>query len=143
MPNRKKLNRMYALALCDLEIAQATTVVYYPEDPEEKKLVDYCMSTTNRRVFSILCIKAALENEGLLPRDAVQKLGTTRATVDTMIKEMEDAGWIEVKRDDNCYRTLFAQEILLKSYIDYSIALADYSLKLDFGGINSARRYAE
>lgn len=134
---------MYALALCDLEIAQATTNVYYPEDPEEKKLVDYCMSTKNRRVFSILCVKAKLENEGLLPRDAVQQLGSTRATVDTMIKEMEDAGWIEVKRDDSCYRTIFASEILLKTYTDYSIAMSDYSLELDLSGINLARKYAE
>ena len=139
-----KLNKLYARKLIDLELTQVKGKVYNSDhDPEEHALKQYCMSTTNRRTFSILCVRASLDDIGLLPSDAVKELGATRQTVDTMITEMSDAGYINVIRLENNYRTIFASEKLTVAYIKYAASLADMSQDLDLVGINAARRYAK
>jgi len=138
------LNKLYARNLIDLELIQVKGEVYNSDDdPEENALRQYCMSTTNRRTFAILCVRAALDDIGLLPSDAVKELGATRQTVDTMITEMSDAGYINVKRLENNHRTIFASDTLTGAYVKYAAALADLSQGLDLAGINTARKYRQ
>jgi hypothetical protein len=138
------LNKLYARNLIDLELIQVRGEVYNSDsDPEEKALRQYCMSTQNRRTFAILCVRATLDNIGLLPSDAVKELGATRQTIDTTINEMSDAGYITVTRMENNHRLIFANDILTLGYIKYASALADLSQGLELCGINIARKYCK
>lgn len=139
-----KLNKLYARNLIDLELIQVRGEVYNSDyDPEENTLRQYCLSTPNRRTFAILCVRATLDDIGLLPSDAVKELGITRQTVDTMITEMSDAGYINVVRMENNHRTVFASDTLTAAYIKYAAALGDLSQDLDLAGINNARKYRQ
>ena len=139
-----RLNKLYARNLIELELIQQKGEVYNSDhDPKENALRQYCMSTTNRRTFAILCVRATLDHMGLLPSDAVKELGTTRQTVDTMITEMSDAGYINVVRMENNHRTIFSSDILTICYVKYAAALADLSQDLDMAGINTARKYRQ
>jgi hypothetical protein len=138
------LNTLYARNLIDLELMQVKGEVYNSDsNPEEKALRQYCMSSTNRRTFSILCVKATLDNIGLLPSYAVKELGATRQTIDTTINEMSDAGYITVTRIKHNHRLIFANDILTLCYIKYASALADLSQGLDLCDINIARKYCQ
>mgnify|MGYP003938556803 FL=1 len=140
----ENLNKLYARKLIDLELIQVNGEVYNSDlDPEEKALREYCMSTPNRRTFAILCVRASLDDIGLLPSDAVKELGATRQTVDTMITEMSDAGYIIVRRMENNHRTILASDRLTVTYIKYAAALADISQALDLAAINTARKYRQ
>jgi DNA-binding MarR family transcriptional regulator len=140
----ENLNKLYARKLIDLELIQVNGEVFNSDhDPEEKALREYCMSTTNRRTFAILCVRASLDDIGLLPSDAVKELGATRQTVDTMITEMSDAGYIIVRRMENNHRLIFASDGLTAAYTKYAAALADISQALDLAGVNTARKYAK
>lgn len=140
----ERLNKLYARKLIDLELIVSKGEVYNSDhDPEEKALREYCMSTPNRRTFSILCVRASLDEIGLLPSDAVKELGATRQTVDTMITEMSDAGYIDVQRMANNHRLIFASDRLTEAYVKYAAAFADMSQDLDLSGINTARKYAK
>lgn len=140
----ENLNKLYARSLIDLELIQVRGEVYNSDgDPEEQALRQYCMSTPNRRTFAILCVRAAFDDIGLLPSEAVKELGTTRQTVDTMITEMSDAGYINVIRMENNHRTIFGSDTLTAAYIKYAAALADLSQELDLAGINTARKYRQ
>jgi hypothetical protein len=139
-----RLNKLYARKLIELELIQVNGQVYNSEyEPEENTLRKYCMSTPNRRTFAILCVRAALDDIGLLPSDAVKELGATRQTVDTIITEMSDAGYIIVKRLENNHRFIFGSDALTGAYVKYAAALADLSQDLDLNGINNARKYAK
>lgn len=139
-----RLNKLYARKLIDLELIQVKGEVYNSDhDPEEKALRQYCMSTPNRRTFAILCVRASLDDIGLLPSDAVKELSATRQTVDTIITEMSEAGYIIVRRMENNRRLIFASDRLTVTYVKYAVALADISQALDFAGVNTARGYAK
>lgn len=140
----ERLNKLYARKLIDLELIVSKGEVYNSDhDPEEKTLREYCMSTPNRRTFAILCVRASLDEIGLLPSDAVKELGATRQTVDTMITEMSDAGYIDVQRMTNNHRLIFGSDRLTVAYTKYAAAFADISQDLDLSGINTARKYAK
>ena len=140
----ERLNRLYARRLIDLEITQGLGDVYKRDaSPDEIKLIDYCMSTPFRRMFSMLCVRADMDNIPLLPSDAAKELGTTRNTIDTLISELDAYNYIDILRDERGHRSVTATKFMTDVYIKYSDALANLALELDFAGINTARKYAE
>lgn len=138
-----RLNRIYARRLIDLEIKQRRGELYVGSTPDESKLIDYCMSTPFRGMFSLLCVRADMDNIPLLPSDAAKELGATRNTIDTLISEFEGHDYINVLRDERGHRSVTAKKFMTDVFINYSDALANFALEQDFAGINTARKYAK
>ncbi len=135
------LNQKYAIALARLELAQHTGVLYVPDDPEEARMVEYFMSTTNRRMFGIKCSICGLLREDCTPSNMAKELGISINGIDTMIGECEAEAWIEVTRASNNYRYVRGSQQLVDQYVNYATKVADFSTNQDFLGIQAARRY--
>lgn len=101
----------------EIAAAQASRVI---NDAEERKMQAYSLSSNNRRTFMMLVIRAAIEDTKLLVTDLVYELGVSRNTVETMLKETSEAGWIHVEKDGRGYKHLWAADCLVKCYYNYS-----------------------
>ena len=101
----------------EIAAAQASRVV---DDADERKMQAYSLSSNNRRTFMMLVIRAALEDTKLLVSDIVFELGVSRNTVETMVKETSEAGWVNVEKDGKGYKHLWAADCLVKCYYNYS-----------------------
>ena len=101
----------------EIAAAQASRVV---DDADERKMQAYSLSSNNRRTFMMLVIRAALEDTKLLVSDIVYELGVSRNTVETMVKETSEAGWLEVEKDGKGHKHLWAADCLVKCYYNYS-----------------------
>jgi len=137
-----RLDAAYARALIGLEITQLTSQLWTPDET----IIDlrkYANSTRNRNLFCMVLTRAAFDGVPIMPSHVAKELGISRNTIDTMIKETEEAGWITVERDQNQYRTLIAAPIMTLSYQMYANALADALQEIDLAGLNSARKHAK
>lgn len=100
-------------------------------EDEQRKIKDYMASTALRWKFTLQIILAAMDDAYLPVGSIRKKLGASRAAVDTMINECEDAKWIKVKRNKQNHRSVKATELTVKSWINYSRWCSKQSLKLD------------
>ena len=137
-----RLDAAYARALIGLEIKQYTSQLWTP-DETIIDLRNYANSTNNRLLFCMVLTRAAFDGVPVTPSHVAKECGISRNTIDTMIKETEEAGWITVERDQNQYRTLLAAPLMAKAYQTYANALADASQELDLAGLNQARKHAK
>lgn len=101
----------------EIAAAQASRVV---EDNEERKMQYYSLSSANRRHFMMHVIRAALEDTKLLVSDLVYELGVSRNAVETMIKETSENGWVSIKKDGKGHKHVWAEDILVQCYYNYS-----------------------
>ena len=116
---RRQLRWEYMRRNLNIEIAaaQASRVV---DDADERKMQAYSLSSNNRRTFMMLVIRAALEDTKLLVTDLVYELGVSRNTVETMVKETNEAGWIHIEKDGKGHKHMWAADCLVKCYYNYS-----------------------
>lgn len=103
----------------NIEIAtdQASRVV---NDCDERKMQYYSLSSNNRRNFMMHVIRAALEDTKLLISELTYELGVSRNTVETMVKETSEAGWLCVEKDAKGYKHVWADDCLVRCYYNYS-----------------------
>lgn len=139
--NIDQLNKRYALGLAKLELAQFKGELRTPATKEAQQIRDYFTSTTNRRAFGIKLVICGLTQSDCTPSSIAKELGISQNSIDTMIHECEDAKWIEVQRDINNYRRVRGSELLINEWMDYSVGVSDFSAKIDFMGIQAARKY--
>jgi len=138
----KRLDIAYASALADFEFEHATTGLWSPSEGE-KPVRAYAMSTPNRRLFCLMACRASFANSPTTPSAVAQSLRISRNAVDTMMRECEEADWIEVNRDKNLYRSFIASKVMVDTYVKYAIAFSDATDAADLAGISAARRYAK
>ena len=117
-----KAQRDYAAALFRYEFAQQRQVV---EDvgQDEQKLIDYGLSTINRRYFLNAMTLAALNNKPARPMHIAKLLGISRNALDTMIDECHASGWITVERDERGWRLMQATEFVVDIAVRYAIRM--------------------
>ena len=139
--NIDHLDKRYALGLAKLELAQFKGELRNPATKQSQQIHDYFTSTPNRRAFGIKCVICGIIKNDCVPSAIAKELGISQNSIDTMIHECEDAGWIEVQRDINNYRRVRGSELLVNEWIDYSKGVSDFSAKVDFMGIQAARKY--
>ena len=101
----------------EIAAAQGSRVV---NDADERKIQAYSLSSNNRRTFMRLVIRAAVEDAKLLVSDIVHELGVSRNTVETMVRECRESGWLEVEKDGKGYKHLWAADRLVNCYYNYS-----------------------
>lgn len=110
------------------------------DDPTERKMQQYVLSSINRDRFISYLQRATFENEWLTIRDLVQLIHCQRGTVETMIRDVEGYGVLDIKRDEKNVRYLKASEKLMGYYHNYTKWL--FRIMTDKGGMSSARATA-
>ena len=110
------------------------------DDPTERKMQQYVLSSSNRDRFISYLQRATFENEWLTIQDLVQLIHCNRGTIETMIKDVEAYGVLDIKRDEKNVRYLKASEKLMSYYHNYTKWL--FKIMTEKGGMSSARATA-
>ena len=101
----------------EIAIAEGSRVIH---DPEERKIAQYSLSSANRRKFFMYVIRATFENTGITVSELTKLLGISRNSVETMVKQCSEAGWVNIERCEKNHKHLTACDNLLNTYNNYS-----------------------
>ena len=100
----------------EIAISEGARVIH---DPEERKIMNYSISSANRRRFMMYIIRATLEDTSITISQLTKLLGITRNSVETMVKQCSEAGWIHIRRCSKNHKHLTACDNLLNCYRNY------------------------
>ncbi len=89
-------------------------------DPDERFMIDWAISTVNRRRFINYLQRASYENGGLTSREFVKLLRCSRRAVATMIEEISPLGMLEISTNDRGIITYKASNKLMNYHMNYS-----------------------
>ena len=70
------------------------------QDPGERFMIDYCISTVNRRRFVAYIQRASYENRALTSQELVKLLRCSRRAFTTMIEELEPIDMLEISTNN-------------------------------------------
>jgi DNA-binding MarR family transcriptional regulator len=101
----------------EIAISEGSRVIH---DPDERKIVQYSLSSSNRRKFLMHIIRATYENNPITVTELTKLIGITRNSVETIVKQCSEAGWINVNRCSKNCKYLTACDNLLNCYENYS-----------------------
>ena len=120
-------NTTYVSNLLDFEIERLRpqSLLDYEPGTEEARIIAWGTSTKQRRMFALLMTRAAIDNEHLCAGVTRAVLQVSRPTLNDMINQTEDAGWITVKRDKRGYRWLKGEPMLPQLWEEYAITLGE------------------
>ena len=110
----------------------------YIDNVVKRKIKEYSLSSQKRRKFLMYCIRAKLESDYLLVTQIIKLVGISRAGAETMIKECEEANWIEVKRSNRKRRMIQASDITVETYADYCDWLYKFINELDMRSLSAS-----
>tara|TARA_R100000700_G_scaffold32162_1_gene39430 strand:- start:511 stop:990 length:480 start_codon:yes stop_codon:yes gene_type:complete len=110
------------------------------DDPIESKVVSYTISSLNRSKFIAYIQRATFENQWLSIQDLVQLIDCERGTLETMIKDVEGYGILDIKRDEKNKRYIKASKKLMGYYQNYTKWL--FKFMTENGGAKSSREIA-
>tara|TARA_B100001113_G_scaffold267998_1_gene222761 strand:- start:2782 stop:3282 length:501 start_codon:yes stop_codon:yes gene_type:complete len=110
----------------------------YIDDVVKRKIKEYSLSSQKRRKFLMYCIRAKLESDYLLVTQIIKLVGISRAGAETMIKECEEANWIEVTRRNGNRRMIQASDITVETYADYCDWLYKFINELDMRNLSAS-----
>ena len=146
MKSKKKLNDFagdlqfeYAkrLAKWEIEVSVFDCWKSYITDKDQIEIIHYMLSTNLRWTFMLHTIVAAMDSTFVTVTDTRKKLGASRAAIDTMVNECEEAGWINVKRDKKNYRHIQATEISIQTWVRFAQMNSDLSNDLRLSQIGN------
>jgi hypothetical protein len=123
-----KLQYARNVALLEVELNKGLPKA---EDEKLEQLLNYSSSTVNRRNFLLHCIVAKIDNAYITVADTRKLVVVSRAGMDVMINECEEAGWISVKRNKQGHRRLQGTDLAVRSMLHYSDHLAKLVQKYD------------
>ena len=101
----------------EIAIIESSRVIH---DPEERKIVNYSLSSRNRRSFFMYILRVTYENTDVTVSQLTKLLGITRNSVETMVKQCSEAGWVKVRRCSKKHKHITANDNLLNCYRNYS-----------------------
>jgi len=101
----------------EIAISEGSRVMH---DPVERKIVQYSLSSSNRRKILMHIIRATYENNPITVTELTKLIGITRNSVETIVKQCSEAGWINVNRCSKNCKHLTACDNLLNCYENYS-----------------------
>lgn len=116
---KQLLLRDWAKKNISIEIAmsEGSRVIH---NPIRRKIAHYSLSSVNRRKFLMHVIRATYENTDVTVSQLTKLLGITRNSVEAIVKQCTEAGWIKVRRCSKNYKRLTAADNLLNCYQNYS-----------------------
>ena len=89
-------------------------------DPDERFMIDWCISTVNRRRFTAYLQRAGYENRELTSQELVKLLHCSRRALTTMIEEVEPLGMLEISTNAKGVKTYRASDKLMKYHMNYT-----------------------
>ena len=107
---------MRKLLNIEIKIAEGSRLI---DNVTKRKIKEYSLSSQNRRKFLMYCIRAAIEDDYLTVTKLIRSIGVSRAAIETMIKECQQAEWIIIKRGKGNQRRIQAAYITVETYADY------------------------
>ena len=113
------------------------TLKSYITDKDQIEIIHYMLSTNLRWAFMLHAIIAGMDSTFVTVSDTRKKLGASRAAVDAMIKECQEAGWITVMRNKNNYRHVQATEISIQTLVKFAQMNSDLSCDLRLAVISN------
>lgn len=121
------------VVLLEIELNRGFPKKGLPKTGDEalEELLNYFWSTLNRRNFLLHCIVAKIDNAYIAVGDTRKLIDVSRAAIDIMIKECEDAKWIIVKRNRQGYRRLQGTDLAVRSILHYTDHLGKLMQKYD------------
>lgn len=90
------------------------------QDPDERFMIDYCISTVNRRRFAAYIQRASYENRALTSQELVKLLRCSRRAVTTMIEELGPVDMLEISTNNKGIKTYKASDKLMNYHMNYT-----------------------
>ena len=120
-------NTAYVSNLLDFEIERLRPqpLLDYEPGTDAARFVAWAMSTQTRRMFGSLMTRAAMDNKRMCAGFVRSELQISRPSINEMINQCEDAGWISVKRDERGYRWLKGAPLLPELWEEYAMVLGE------------------
>lgn len=120
-------NAAFVSNLLDFEIERLRPqpLLKYEPGTDEARFIAWTMSTQQRRMFATLMTRAAMDNEHICASVIRSEIQVSRPSLNEMISQCEDAGWISVKRDERGYRWLKGEPMLPQLWEEYALTLGD------------------
>lgn len=89
-------------------------------DPDERFMIDYAISTVNRRRFINYLQRAAYENRALTSQELVKLLRCSRRALATMIEEVDPLYMVKISTNDKGIKTYKASDKLMNYHMNYT-----------------------
>ena len=89
-------------------------------DPDERFMIDWTISTVNRRRFINYVQRAGYENRALTSQQLVKLLRCSRRALATMIDEIEPLDMLEISTNKKGIITYKASDKLMKYHTNYA-----------------------
>ena len=125
------------LAKWEIEVSVYDYEQFYITNKDQLEIIHYMLSTNLRWAFMLHAIIAGMDSTFVTASDTRKKLGASRAAVDAMIKECQEAGWITVVRNKNNYRHIQATELSIQMWVRFSQMNSDLSYDLRLSAISN------
>ena len=107
---------MRKLLNIEIKISEGSRLI---DNVTKRRIKEYSLSSQNRRKFLMYCIRATIEDDYLTVTKLIRSIGLSRAAIETMIKECQQAEWIIIKRGKGKQRRIQAAYITVETYADY------------------------
>ena len=101
----------------ELAITEGKRIIH---SKEHRKIQDYALSSANRRKFMMYLIRSTAEGDKLTVTEATKLLGIARNSVETMVKECSENGWITITRCKKKHKHMTANDNIMDCYRGYS-----------------------
>ena len=125
------------LAKWEIEVSIYDFEKFYVTNKDQAEIIYYMLSTNLRWAFMLHTIIAKMDSTFVTVSDTRKKLGASRAAVDAMIKECQEAGWITVMRNKNNYRHIQATELSIQTWVQFAQMNSDLSCDLRLAVISN------
>jgi len=89
-------------------------------DPDERFMIDWTISTVNRRRFIAYLQRASYEKREMTTQELVKLLHCSRRALLIMIQEIEPLGMLEISTNDKGMKTYKASDKLMKYHMNYT-----------------------
>ena len=89
-------------------------------DPDERFMIDWCISTVNRRRFINYLQRAGYEDRALTSQELVKLLRCSRRALATMIEELEPLDMVKISTNNKGIKTYEASDKLMKYHMNYT-----------------------
>lgn len=119
-----------AVALTEIELASMETQY---RNRQHQKIRDWVMSTLNRRTFMLHGIVANFMGHHVSTTAVRKSLGISRAALDSMVRECEEANWMTVQRNSQGHRSIQATDPVMECWLMYvdRVNMSVYKHELD------------
>ena len=88
-------------------------------DPVERKIAQYSLSSRKKRGFFQYVLRATFEGTTCTVTQLTKLLGTSRNTVELIVKDCTEENWITVTRCSKGHKHMTANENLINCYRNY------------------------